>query len=60
MLGCLARGGGHLLCALLRRKLLRLAVAGCLLGKHRRKLCVVGLIDLARQGEALRYLQCAR
>lgn len=63
MLECSATGGAYLLCALLRllrRELLCLALAGGLLGQHCRELRVVGLVDLARQGEALGYLQSAR
>jgi hypothetical protein len=63
MLECSAMGGAHLLCALLcllRCELLCLTLAGGLLGQHCRELRVVGLIDLARQGEALGYLQSAR
>ena len=55
-----AMGSAHLLCTLLRHELLCLALAGGLLGQHCRELRVVGLINLARQGEALGYLQSAR
>ncbi len=52
----------YLLCTLrlLRCELLRLALASSLLRQHRCELCVVGLIDLACQREALRDLQAPR